>query len=640
MARPLGALRGRTEQANELAVWLRKVTLGKAVRMLQEHFAYSTTSWSEFRSGSRLPSEELLKAVVERYYVAEPAMRDRQEAEGLRLLAAAKKAEAALGDASAPGQAPVPVPVVRGTDEVTKALLRLDDARMRQIEALEKLAASERRRAQLEDMVSVLQERCTVLEVERDRAREDVRAELESELQVSREYRRQADEKLEHARRAEEKAYQLRLAAEQQVARERLAVNRIDEETTHGAPELSAAGLDDLGLPPLEQIRDVLQAAQEQLEAQDDELDDLEDLIGLDPAPQDPGLVVPEQADDTGPEEERRRAVFTDIGGDQWKADFGVVPEQPEEAQVPDPALAPEQPEEAATSGSRVLPEQPQDNPKYLMIEQPPRIVRYVPIQASPGEKTLARVHQLTEYATTPEDLGTALQELRHRAGGMTQWPSRRLRELFDDEKDPRWATLGVHHWLGGVEVPADWKHLQRIVDSLGATAPEIAAFHSAHKRIVSAYPPSLRAPDPEGGHQASTRAAPDGDALLVKAAYGLGAAAAQFTGMLLPLTQLVGGLTFFALFTGSGTAYGAGIAADPGPSGADMALYAVLGVVMDILFLAAASYGARRGTISTDLKIFVQLGITAQVLSVGLASLALGDQPGPRWLAETIGLL
>ncbi|MET9695050.1 hypothetical protein ABZY81_42910 [Streptomyces sp. NPDC006514] len=66
MGRPLGALRGRTESANELAVWLRKVTLGKAIRTLEEDFAYSTTSWSEFRSGSRLPSEDLLKAVVER----------------------------------------------------------------------------------------------------------------------------------------------------------------------------------------------------------------------------------------------------------------------------------------------------------------------------------------------------------------------------------------------------------------------------------------------------------------------------------------------------------------------------------------------------------------------------------------------
>ncbi|MFE1877534.1 hypothetical protein ACFW9N_42965 [Streptomyces sp. NPDC059496] len=359
-------------------MWLRKVTLGKAIRTLEEDFAYSTTSWSEFRSGSRLPSEDLLKAVVERY-VAEPEMRDRQEAEGLRLLAAARKAEAALGDTEAP--APAPLPVLRGTDEVTKALLRLDDARMRQIEALEKLASSERQRAQLENMVSILQERCTVLEVERDRAREDVRAELESELQISREYRRQADEKLEHARRAEEKAYQLRLAAEQQVARERHAVNRIDEETTDSIPESSAAGLDDLGLPPLEQIRDVLQAAQEQLEVQDDELDDLEELIGLDPAPQDAPLSRPA---------------------------LRTVPEQSGNSQGPDPV---------------VVPEQPRDNPP-----DPPTRQRPVPdpsdMPSPPPRGYKGLVQQFAETATTPEDLEAALQELRQRAGGTATWPT------------------------------------------------------------------------------------------------------------------------------------------------------------------------------------------------------------------------
>ncbi|MFD9271028.1 hypothetical protein ACFWB1_27130 [Streptomyces goshikiensis] len=364
MGRPLGGLRGRTGQADELAVWLRKVTMGKAVRTLEQDFAYSTTSWSEFRSGSRLPPEELLKAVVERY-VGEPEMRERQLAEGLRLLAAAREAEAALGGTNTPAPALLPVPVQRGTDTVTQALLRLDDARLLQIDALQKLAASERRREKLEDMVSVLQERCTVLEVERDRAREDVRAELENELQISREYRRQADEKLEHARRAEEKAYQLRLAAEQQVARERLALNHIDVETTDSAPDPSATEPEDFGLSPLEQIRDVLQAAQEQLEVQDDELDDLEELIGLDPAPQDAPLIRPASR---------------------------TVPEQSGNFQGPDPV---------------VVPGQPRDNPQ----DPPPD-----------GYKSL--VQQLAETATTSEALEAALQELRQRAGGTATWPT------------------------------------------------------------------------------------------------------------------------------------------------------------------------------------------------------------------------
>ncbi|MEV6735213.1 MULTISPECIES: hypothetical protein [unclassified Streptomyces] len=436
----MGALRGRTEQANELAVWLRKVTLGKAVRTLEGDFAYSTTSWSEFRSGSRLPPEELLEAVAKRY-VGEPRMRERQLAEGLRLLAAAREAEAALGaGANTPAPALLPVPVQRGTDVVTQALLRLDEARLRQIEALEKLAASERRRAQLEDMVSVLQERCTVLEVERDRAREDVRAELESELQISREYRRQADEKLEHARRAEEKAYQLRLAAEQQVARERTALNHIDEETTDSAPNPSATKPEDLGLPALEQIRDVLQAAQEQLEVQDDELDDLEELIGLDPAPQDAPLRQPASR---------------------------TAPEQSGNSQGPDPV---------------VVPEQPRDNP-----QDPPTRQRPVPdppdMPSAPPEGYKTLVQQLAETATTPEDLEAALQELRQRAGGTETWPTT----------------------AEGRKVPGDWNHLERILTSLDATEGEISAFATAHRKISSNYPPEfLWVPDPESTRAAA----------------------------------------------------------------------------------------------------------------------------------------
>ncbi|CAM5545557.1 hypothetical protein SBADM41S_00056 [Streptomyces badius] len=85
-------------------------------------------------------------------------------------------------------------------------------------------------------MVSVLEERCTLLEGERDRAREDAQAELQHELQMSTEYRRQADEKLEHARRAEKRAYELRLAAEKQVTKERIALRRMDQETRNVPP--------------------------------------------------------------------------------------------------------------------------------------------------------------------------------------------------------------------------------------------------------------------------------------------------------------------------------------------------------------------------------------------------------------------
>jgi hypothetical protein len=456
MGRPLGALRGRTEQANELAVWLRKVTLGKAIRTLEEHFAYSTTSWSEFRSGSRLPSEELLRAVVERY-VVEPQMRERQQAEGLRLLAAAKEAEAALGGAAAPEPAPLPVPAGRGSSEVTTALLRLDDARMRQIEALEKLAASERRRAQLEDMVSVLQERCTVLEAERERAREDIRAELERELRISREYRRQADDKLEHARRAEEKAYQLRLAAEDQVSRERLALNRVDDTATDSTPDPSTSGLDDLGLPPLEQIRDVLQAAQEQLEAQDDELDDLEDLIGLDPAPRapfprrDPVVPVPH----TGPT-------------------------HPEDYLLAEPQGPPRGPDRTEQP---VVPEQPQDNPKPPMAEPasddffgvyPPGLSAadpQSPLQPQDADRP-GYPGQTPGAQPVPFDFamsfGRRITHIREQAE--RTWTDDELASLIFSGLNTRDETHEVAGWFTGTTLPTRWGQVVDLLDILGAT--------------------------------------------------------------------------------------------------------------------------------------------------------------------------
>nr|WTA00816.1 tropomyosin [Streptomyces sp. NBC_00857] len=276
MGRPLGALKGRTEQANEFARWLRRVTSGVTVRTLETEFPYGKSSWSGFRDGSRLPSPGLVEQVAARY-LREPAVRARQLAHGIRLLEAAQQAARALEK-----DLPVPLPGPRRADPTTVALLRLDDARLRQIEAMQKLAASERRREQLEDMVSVLQERCTLIESERDRAREEAQAELQRELQMSLEYRRQADEKLEHARRAEEKAYQLRLAAEKQVSIERMALRRIDQDTVEDPPPVSGPFMvQELNLPPLEQIHELLAVAQEQLEAQDNELDDLGEQIDL-----------------------------------------------------------------------------------------------------------------------------------------------------------------------------------------------------------------------------------------------------------------------------------------------------------------------------------------------------------------------
>lgn len=67
-------------------------------------------------------------------------------------------------------------------DPMALALLRLDDARLRQNEAMQNPVARERRREELEAMVSFLEQRVTVPESGRDQGREDTRADVQREL--------------------------------------------------------------------------------------------------------------------------------------------------------------------------------------------------------------------------------------------------------------------------------------------------------------------------------------------------------------------------------------------------------------------------------------------------------------------------
>ncbi|MCX4781370.1 SUKH-4 family immunity protein [Streptomyces sp. NBC_01264] len=282
MGRPQGELRGRTAQANALAQWLRTVIGHVPVRDLEAALYVGKSSWGAYRNGSTLITEKLLTEVVDRY-VADSAMRERQRAEGLRLLAEAETAGRTLKEGG--GQAPLMVRQ-RPREPLALALLRLDDARLLQMEAMRKLADSEKQCTLLGSTVKVLQDRCLVLEQERDSARED-RARLQRELDLSLEYRRQAGEQLEHARQARSAAERLTLTADERVTRERMAVER---QAAGAAPaeepedaRRDASG-EALGLPPLDQIEAVLRASRAQLEEQDEELDDLRGRMGDEPA--------------------------------------------------------------------------------------------------------------------------------------------------------------------------------------------------------------------------------------------------------------------------------------------------------------------------------------------------------------------
>lgn len=318
---------------------------------------------------------------------------------------------------------------------------------------MQRFAASERRREELEALVSVLEQRITILESERDQAREDTRAELQRELRMSLEYRNQADEKLKHARHAEERARRLRLAAEKQVARERVELLRVDRDTaadTVLAPPPEGSVAEDLQLPPLDRIRELLEVAQEQLDVQDDELDDLGEQLGAQ---------IPPHADDD--------AAATRI---VW-------------GQAVDAA-------DLAEDG----PKGPLDNPgKLLTGTDGPHVLKEIAAgvpSAAHSASAAGSLHALSgelmlglSTVSTPDALALKLSQLLRRAGVQS------IRQLTvalpADMKDDVFRAA-VSRWIDGEDLPDTWPHLEALVRLMEATDDEIAAFRQAYDRIVS----------------------------------------------------------------------------------------------------------------------------------------------------------
>jgi hypothetical protein len=602
MGRPLGALKGRTDQANEFARWLRRITTGVTVRALEEAFPYGKSSWSGFRDGSRLPPADLVAQVAARF-LREPAMRKRQLEHGLVLLAAAEQAAKALPEEVAyPGAAlSAMLATQRRLDPMALALLRLDDARLRQIEAMQRFAASERRREELEAMVSVLEQRITILESERDQAREDTRTELQRELRMSLEYRNQADEKLKHARRAEERARQLRLAAEKQVARERVELLRVDRDTaadTVSPPPPEGSVAEDLQLPPLHRIRELLEVAQEQLDAQDDELDDLGEQLGAQ---------APPHADD---DPAAARIVW---------------------GQVID-----------ATDPSGDVQKGPLDNPgKPLASMDGPQAMKEIGAAAPSAAHPAFAVGGLRapsgelvlglSAVSTPDALALKLSQLLRRAG--VQSVRQLTAALPADMKDDVFLAA-VSGWIDGEDLPDTWPHLEALVRLMEATDDELTAFRQAYDRIITS-------------HATTWGSSPVDDlADLTPFTRSLhhifrtsGAAKARrgewvITGV---APAAVVALT---------TAYTAGLQASPGPGPAKLVGYGTVlltACVVILLVAARVSVLCARPEQPLLRRRFSVASLTAGVLAVP-AGLALPwlvdwDTPG-RWFAHLIGLV
>uniref|UniRef100_UPI002F9129EC hypothetical protein n=1 Tax=Streptomyces longwoodensis TaxID=68231 RepID=UPI002F9129EC len=594
MGRPLGDLKGLTEQANEFASWLRKITHGVTVRTLEAEFPHGRTSWSRFRDGSLLPPASLIEQVTTRF-VREPEMRKHQMERGLALHAAAERAERDLSEQTAySGTGLVAPQAAQRNTDVAALALRLDDARLLQFEAMRKYEASERRREDLETLVSVLEQRIAILESERDRAREDVRAELQRELQMSLEYRRQAGERLRLAGRAVERARQLRFAADKQVAREQHELLRADVRSAEGSPPLTPGMtvVDDLQLPPLDRIQEFLDASKQQMDALDEELDDLGRELGVLEAQDEPGDPV----------------VHDVIWG-------RVVEPTGQDEDVPERAADNER--KPLTSADT------KNNPSGAF-----RTGAYA-AAARPRHMVSTEIVAGLRSAHTPQALAAALSQLRRRAG------ARPIRELVaalpDDVRD---AVLGaaVGRWIDGDVLPDTWAHLDAVVRQMGATDDEASAFEQAYRRIASSGPSSW-----------STRNHDLAD--LAPWIRGL----RRFLGApAKPPRRPEWGIAAYApaAVFGMTTAYTAALQANPRPATGILSVYGTLllaGCLCVLLVTARIAVQCARSECPPVSKRFGAVCLTATALAAP-AGLTLPwllnlDLPG-RWLAHLLGLL
>lgn len=602
MGRPLGALKGRTEQANEFARWLRRITNGVTVRTLEEDFPYGKSSWSGFRDGSRLPPADLVEQVAVRY-LHEPAMRKRQLERGLSLLTAAERAAKALQDevVAPPGADLSAVPAAQRRPDPW--WLRLDEARLLQIEAMKQLAASEGRREYLEGMVSILEQRIAVLESERDRAREDVREELLRELLLSREYRRQAGESLKQAAQAVERARRYLLAADTQVARERHELLRVDADGTGGTalpptPNGTAVA-EELQLPPLHRIQEFLDANQEQLDALNDELDDLGEELGVQAA---------------------------QGWNDDDSAVTRIVWEQVLDSADPAadlPAHAVDNPRKPLTSTDAT------HTARQIGPAAPPAAPS---VATAPGRDAVSKELVVgLSSVSTPDALSVALSRLLRRAG------VRSIRQLTatlpaDMKDDVLGAAVG--RWIDGDALPDTWPHLEALVRLMGATDDEAVAFQQAYERITHGR--SAAWSNPDGDLSDFTPFIRGLHHLLRTSRLTRPRTGEWITAVLTP--PLVVALT---------TAYTAGLQLSPRPGPMRLIAYGALLLTVCLFVLLVttrvAVLCARRKGSAVHRRFsavsLVVLGLLAVPAGLVLPWLLDSDTPG-RWFAHLIGLV
>ncbi|MFC8776210.1 hypothetical protein ACFT5E_23400 [[Kitasatospora] papulosa] len=281
--RKSGPLAGETPEAEELAEWVSKVTKALTLRELEERFEYGRTQWGQFRKGSKVVPGWMVDVLV-RELVKNPQHREMQLRLGHQLQ---KAAEAAAVTREAKASV-----MPSGTEG--ELGIRLDEARKTTIEAQKTLLGATQIIFVLLQMVTSLRSRCEVLEREKERAAEQgsVVSVVERELVETRQKVDLVKKKLARARRTRQEAEELHVTAEVTAARHELALERmravppadpesegLGEEETDSAAESVVSVVE--GLPPLWEYDVALEAADQQIDQREAELDGLRAQMGI-----------------------------------------------------------------------------------------------------------------------------------------------------------------------------------------------------------------------------------------------------------------------------------------------------------------------------------------------------------------------
>ncbi|WP_223065034.1 hypothetical protein, partial [Streptomyces sp. IB201691-2A2] len=260
---------------------MRQLTGSLTVRQLEDQFGQGRTQWSEFRLGRKLLPSFLLDPLVTEL-VRNTELREAKRKEGRKLLHVAE--QAALGKRQ--------LPPLKHPGSAVELQVRLDEARRGQLKAQEALMGTTRIIYGLLAMVTSLQDRCTRLETERDRAATQARsqalAQLGHQLTESQQRMQQAEERLAQARREREEAECLRIAAQERAEQHRRALDDLHRQqqapsSSAGNPVIEPETTEPDGLVPLFEYDHALELADKDLAAQAAQLSDLREQIGLPP---------------------------------------------------------------------------------------------------------------------------------------------------------------------------------------------------------------------------------------------------------------------------------------------------------------------------------------------------------------------